>query len=648
MKLKVIAAIVMIAVGIGAVGFAVFGPSLTASGAPQYLTATASRGTVVVQAVATGTIGASATYGLAFGADPELATSGTSTGSGGNGALTWVTERVAVKVGDRVKAGQVLATADPTEAQAQLALAKANLAAAQARLSVDEGHASSTVIAAAQDAINQANLALTAAGHTKQVTIQQDQLAVTQAQQALANTQAQLATAEAGPTPEQLAVAQDSVNSAQLNLQTAQQAQANQVAKDQLAIQQAQQAVTNAQVNLANAQAKLQRDSQPVPVPSSSPVPPDPATIAADEAAITQAQEAVQAAQDNAASVQLNAQAAEQQAAAQVAAAQNALNAAQDNYKLNSAPSQTAITQAQGAVQVAQDNLTAAQQRLAAAQIQQGDSLAQAQQSLLSAEHNYAKSTGPATADLIAADRASVTSAQSVVATAQQTLDHATITAPVDGLVVAVNIQPGIVAPPGHAIEVQDSTLEAAASFAESSIASLNVGQPATVTVSAANATIDGTVSEIVPVGTSSGSNSVVTYTVVVSLANPPASVLAGMSASVAVTTAEAQNVVTVPAIAVLGSAGNYEVRVLDANGQVQVVPVQVGLMSSSLAEIQRGVSAGETVVVGTVSALDATTTGGGFGVGGFRGGLRGATSGGGRGGAGGGKGGAAGGRAQP
>ena len=70
MRLKVIAAIAMIVVGVGAIGLAVFGPSLGSSAAPQYLTATASRGTVAVQAVATGTVASTASYGLSFGADP--------------------------------------------------------------------------------------------------------------------------------------------------------------------------------------------------------------------------------------------------------------------------------------------------------------------------------------------------------------------------------------------------------------------------------------------------------------------------------------------------------------------------------------------------------------------------------------------------
>jgi macrolide-specific efflux system membrane fusion protein len=179
---------------------------------------------------------------------------------------------------------------------------------------------------------------------------------------------------------------------------------------------------------------------------------------------------------------------------------------------------------------------------------------------------------------------------------------------------VAVNVQPNTIAPVGWAITMQTTALQASASFAETSVVGLKVGQPATVTVTAPNVTVPGTVVSITPVGTSSGSNSVVTFNVTVSLNSPPATVLSGMSASVAVTTAEAQNVITVPAIAVVGSSGNYEVRVLDSAGKEQLVPVQVGLMSSSLAEIQSGISAGQTVITGSVSALNSTSTSGGIG----------------------------------
>ena len=126
---------------------------------------------------------------------------------------------------------------------------------------------------------------------------------------------------------------------------------------------------------------------------------------------------------------------------------------------------------------------------------------------------------------------------------------------------------------------------------------------------------------QIDPSGTSSGSGGVVTFPIVVAIDSTPAGTAAGMSASVSVTIQEASNVIAVPSTALVGSGGQYEVRMLDSTGAVQLVPVTVGLVTSSLAEIQSGLTAGDQVVVGTTAARTGTTTTGGGGAGGLLGG---------------------------
>ena len=180
--------------------------------------------------------------------------------------------------------------------------------------------------------------------------------------------------------------------------------------------------------------------------------------------------------------------------------------------------------------------------------------------------------------------------------------------------------------------ELMTSQIDVTADFAESDIPNLAVGQNATVTVSATGDQVPGTVTEIEPVAATGGNSSVVSYAVTVALQNPPAKLLSGMSSQVAVTISEADNVVAVPAIALVGSNGNYSVRVLNSDGSVTDQPVQVGLITSSLAEIKSGVSAGDEIVTGTASSLNSTSggttgfpgggiTGGGAFPGGFRGG---------------------------
>jgi macrolide-specific efflux system membrane fusion protein len=196
----------------------------------------------------------------------------------------------------------------------------------------------------------------------------------------------------------------------------------------------------------------------------------------------------------------------------------------------------------------------------------------------------------------------------------------ATLTAPADGVVTAVSIAKGVDAPSGTAITIASAALQVTASIVESDVAKISVGQQATLTVAAINATLKGTVTTIAPTGSSSGSNGVVEYAVEIALDAPPAALRPGMSADVSIITATASGVVAIPSRALGGTAGSYTVRVVAADGSVTSRDVTVGLITSSLAEIQSGLQAGERVVTGTSSSQSSTTTGTG-GRGGFLGG---------------------------
>ena len=197
------------------------------------------------------------------------------------------------------------------------------------------------------------------------------------------------------------------------------------------------------------------------------------------------------------------------------------------------------------------------------------------------------------------------------------------LTAPADAIVTAVNLTQGVDAPSGTAISLASAELEVTTNAVESDITKISVGQQATVTVSAIDATLNGTVASIAPSSNaSSGSNGVVEYAVEISLDAPPQSLRPGMSADVSIVTASASGVLAIPARALSGTAGNYTVRVAGADGTVETRPVTVGLLTSSLAEIQSGLQAGDRVVTGTSSTQQTAGQGGGgfFGGGGARG----------------------------
>ena len=274
----------------------------------------------------------------------------------------------------------------------------------------------------------------------------------------------------------------------------------------------------------------------------------------------------------------------------------------------NNAPD-TVISADKESISQAQDSLQLTMSQVDASNTQARQQVASAQLSLQSAQNGFDSKTAPATDQTIASDKASVLQAQQSVDNAQKQVDGAVIKAPEVGTVVAVNVVPSTTAPSGDAIELMTTELDVTADFAESDITSIAAGQKATVSISATGDQVQGTVTTVEPVAATSGSSSVVSYSVTVALDSNPAKSLPGMSALVAITIQESDNVVAVPAIALVGTTGNYSVRVMNADGSVTSTPVDVGLVTASLAEIKSGVSAGATIVTGTSSSLNSTTT---------------------------------------
>ncbi len=160
MRWRLLVVVALLVVGAGAVGITLFGPAPGSADTPDYLTSTATRTDVVDQAVADGAISAAVTYGLSFGADPRIVSAGD---SGGGGSGTWLVDQVNATVGQHVAAGDVLAVADPADAQAALELAQANLDSAQARYDADSGGLSEADQQLAQLAIEQAEQQLASA-----------------------------------------------------------------------------------------------------------------------------------------------------------------------------------------------------------------------------------------------------------------------------------------------------------------------------------------------------------------------------------------------------------------------------------------------------------------------------------------------------
>ena len=356
-------------------------------------------------------------------------------------------------------------------------------------------------------------------------------------------------------------------------------------------------ALTGAQATLTSAQSKLTTDSAG----------PDALTLSQDKNSLSQSENSLSQAQANRTSTRA-------QNALTLSQAQDALTAAQAQLATDQAADpavpQTTIDKDNAAIASASQNLASTQLKVSQSNQQADQQVTNASLSYQAAQLSYQAKIAPAAAATIAADQAQVASAQAVVDADQLSVANAILSAPADGLIVAVNILPGVNAPSSYAIEESVGPMVANAAFAEADISKLKVGQPATVSVNGPAVSVAGAITQIVPSTTSSGSSSVVTYAVTVTLTAPPDTVLAGMSATVTVTTASVDNVLRVPTSAINGSdTAGYSVQVLNADGSVATKTVQIGLVTTAQTQITAGLGAGDTVVTGTVSTRSNTTT---------------------------------------
>ncbi|HEX7473451.1 MAG TPA: HlyD family efflux transporter periplasmic adaptor subunit [Candidatus Limnocylindrales bacterium] len=283
--LRVLFVVLLLVVGVGAVLVAVgvLPPSSTVAGS-QYITTAAARRDVTKSVVASGSVTASTVYDLRFGSASQPAgstTSATASTSNNSSSPTWPVTSVAVKVGDVVAAGDVLAVADPTNAKLQLVIAQANLAAAKSKLTADKSAPTSDTKASARDALRQAQLQLSQARQNSANTRTQNWISLTQARRAVTTANSKLAADKKAHAPSQqisadkasVSQAQDNVTSTIARVNASNDQAANQVASAQLGL-------TSAQHNYTTRLA-----------PSTA------AQIASDQASVATAQSSVDTAQ---------------------------------------------------------------------------------------------------------------------------------------------------------------------------------------------------------------------------------------------------------------------------------------------------------------------------------------------------------------
>lgn len=243
---------------------------------------------------------------------------------------------------------------------------------------------------------------------------------------------------------------------------------------------------------------------------------------------------------------------------------------------------------------------TASQKASALAQIAQADSaVVQAQATLQRLQKGIS-------AEDLAILQAQVDQAEIAVRQAELALSNAEIVTPMDGIVGLLNIHLNETYTPGiPAIVISNPTaFHVELNIDEIDIGQLAVGQSAEITVDALdNAKVRGTVSNIAPVAgggdSSLGGSTLVTYQVIVNLDPTDLPLRPGMTASVAITTNKAENVVVIPNRVMRldrKTGETYVEKIVD--GIPTRVNVEIGLRNEQFSEIMSGLQAGDELAI--------------------------------------------------
>lgn len=209
----------------------------------------------------------------------------------------------------------------------------------------------------------------------------------------------------------------------------------------------------------------------------------------------------------------------------------------------------------------------------------------------------------------------SVTTAKESVQKAQTNLGYATITSPIDGVVLAKSVEEGQTVAASYStpelftIAKNLTDMQVIADVDEADIGDVKEGERVTFTVDAyPDDTFEGRVTQVRQEATTT--NNVVTYEVVISAANPDLKLKPGLTASVTIYTAEKRGVTSVPSKALRFSPTQETVgklKIVDCNGKnkvwtldgksIKAHAVQTGMTDGINTEILSGISKGTTIV---------------------------------------------------
>lgn len=285
--------------------------------------------------------------------------------------------------------------------------------------------------------------------------------------------------------------------------------------------------------------------------------------------------------------------------------------------KIDPKPYQVVVDQDRAELAVAKAQLVKDQANLAYTRLaQQRDDNLIGENAISHDADDAARDANSQARALVDLDIASLRDKAAALKAAQINLDYTNIVSPVDGTVVSRNVTAGqtvaasFQTPTLFLIATDLTKMQVDTNVSESDIASAAEGADAAFTVDAfPKRTFHGRVTQVrqAPISV----QNVITYDVVITVANPGFLLKPGMTATARIATAEARNVLRVPSQALrftpagearpvaAGVSGTGQRTVwVERSGKLVAVAVTVGLDDDTFAEIKSGeIQVGDRVV---------------------------------------------------
>ena len=233
--------------------------------------------------------------------------------------------------------------------------------------------------------------------------------------------------------------------------------------------------------------------------------------------------------------------------------------------------------------------------------------IAQAKAQIAQAQANLDRLLRGPSAEEIEIAEAQVAQAQAAVEQARLALEHATLSAPFDGVVAAVNVRPGEVTNGALAaiVLIDPSRFHIDVKVDEVDIGHVKEGQPVEVRLDALpEAKIAGHIERISPIAQVAGG--VVSYDVTIVIEPTDAPLRAGMTATANIVTTELKDVLVVPNRFIRMDRENNKTYVEKVVDNIPTpVEITVGARNEQLSQVLRGLEEGDVVALRNVSGRE-------------------------------------------